>query len=376
MKKSAALILAVALAAAGSACRAPRPNLAPRPETLGFPLMEEGSLPFAGTAVGSIRVRYGVAYFSTQEGCLYGVDALSRRVLWSFKTDRPIPAPPEIGEDTIFIRDEGNTIYGVDESGRLAWRATPEDPVTSAVRERGGRIYFGCGNGQIAALEAGKNGRPVWRFQAASAVRAGPVFAGPLVLFGSDDGRLFALDGASGRPVWTFRANGAVVVDPAVSGGRVFFVTAARYFYCLGASSGKKKWAFRVGGTLASPPSVSGKRAVFTGSDSVAYCVDTGNGEILWWRPVPARVVHSPSVADGVVLVSSASTELLGFELRTGMPVGKYKATSEVESGAEWTTPYVLVIEADPESSAERLVFLKRDRRPVNVIRKPHEIRR
>jgi outer membrane protein assembly factor BamB len=376
MKKYASAFLAAALAAAGFACRATRPNLAPRPEPLGFPLMEDKSLPFAGTAVGPIRVRYGVAYFSTDEGFLYSVDALSPRILWRFKADKPLAAAPEIGEDSILARDEGSTIYVLDEDGRLAWKTTSSDPVTTAVRERGGRIYFGCAHGRIVALDAGKDGQILWRFESGSAVRSGPAFSGSLVYFGSDDGRLFAFDGAGGEPVWTFRARGAVLADPAVAGPRVLFGTGDRYLYCLSASTGKKKWAFRPGGALSSPACVSGKRAVFAGADSVVYCVSAGSGEILWWRPVPARILHAPMIADGVVLVSSLSRDVLGFELGTGLPVGKYTAASEVQNGALWSTPYVLVIEADPESSAERLVFLKRDRRPVNAIRIPHEIRR
>jgi hypothetical protein len=58
------------------------------------------------------------------------------------------------------------------------------------------------------------------------------------------------------------------------------------------------------------------------------------------------------------------------------MPVGTYRAESEIQAGARWTTPYVLVVESDPASSGGRLVFLKRDRRPVEVIGKPDGVRR
>jgi outer membrane protein assembly factor BamB len=375
MKRYAAAFLAAVLAAGSYACRPARPNLAPRPEKLGFPLMVESSIAFSGTISGPVRIRYGVAYFSTDEGLLYCVDALSRRVLWTFKADRPFLVAPEIGEEAILVRDEGNTIYRLDESGRLLFKTTPEDPVTSAVREYRGRIYFGCVNGRIAAVDVQNAGRTTWEFRAASAVRSGPVFCGDRVVFGSDDGRLYALKTVGGA-LWTFAARGAVLVDPAVADGRIYFGTGERYFYCLAASTGKKKWMLRPAGSPAHPPSVLGKRVVFAGSDSVTYCLAAGNGEILWWRPVTARVVHAPSIADGIVLVSGQSEDLSGFELRSGMPVGTYRAESEIQAGARWTTPYVLVVESDPASSGGRLVFLKRDRRPVEVIGKPDGVRR
>jgi outer membrane protein assembly factor BamB len=376
MRRSDTVILAAAILAATSfACRPPRPNLAPRPERLGFPLMEESSIAFVGAISGPIRIRYGVAYFSTDEGLLYSVDALSRRVLWTFRADQPILAPPEIGDEAVLVRDEGNTIYRLDEGGRLVFKATPADPVTSPVREHRGLVYFGCADGRITALDVQNGGRTAWEFQTGAAVRAGPVFSGDLVVFGSDDGRVRAFK-AGGGALWTFAARGAVLVDPALADGRVYFGTDERYFYCLSASTGKRKWAFRPAGTPAHPPLAVGKRVVFAGSDSVTYCVARGNGEIVWWRPVASRIVHAPAVADGTVLVSGLSSEFSGFDLRSGLPVGSYRAESDLEAGALWTTPYVLVAEADPESSGGKLVFLKRDRRPVQVIGTPDGIRR
>jgi outer membrane protein assembly factor BamB len=376
MKKLPAAILAAAIVAASSfACRPPRPNLAPRPEKLGFPLMEESSIAFAGTISGPIRIRYGVAYFSTDEGLLYSVDALSRRVLWTFRADRPILVPPEIGDEAILVRDEGNTIYRLDEGGRLVFKATPADPVTSPVRERLGLVYFGCANGRVAALDPLNGGRTAWEFRTGAAVRAGPVFSGDMVVFGFDDGRVRAFK-AGGEVLWTFAARGAVLVDPAIADGRVYFGTEERCFYCLSASTGRRKWVSRAAGAPAHPPLAVGKRVVFAGSDSVTYCVARGNGEIVWWRPVTARVVHAPSIADGTVLVSGLSPELSGFDLRSGLPVGSYRAESDLEAGARWTTPYVLVAEADPESSGGKLAFLKRDRRPVQVIGPPDGVRR
>lgn len=375
MKGSAAAFLAAALVASSFACRPARPNLAPRPETLGFPLMEDRALPFDGTAIGPVRIHYGVAYFSTEEGVLYSVDALSRRVLWTFKADKSLTAAPEIGEDSVLIRDEGNTIYKLDEGGRLVFRTTPPDPVTSPVREYQGRIYFGCANGRIAALDVGNGGREAWEFEAGAPVRSGPVFAGDLVVFGTDNGRVYALR-AGGEVLWTFAARGAVFVDPAVSGGRIYFGTGERYFYGLSVSTGKRTWVFRPAGAPVRPPCVSGKRLVFAGSDSVLYCLSAGNGEILWWRSIPARVPHAPFIADGIVLVSAFSTDILGFDIRSGIKVGSYRAESELRAGARWTTPYVLIVESDPESGAGRLVFLKRDRRPVQVIGTPNGVRR
>jgi outer membrane protein assembly factor BamB len=375
MKRTAAALLALTLSVGLFACRGARPNMAPRPEALGFPLMEESALPFEGTANGPMVVRYGVAYFTTEEGSLYSLDVLSRRILWRFSADRPVSAPPELCADEILIRDEGNTIYVLDADGRVTFKTTPSDPVTTAVREFNGRIYFGCANGRITALEARANGQALWKFDAGSAVRCGPVFSDGLVVFGTENGRLLAID-SGGKPVWTYAATGPIQVDPSASAGHIYFGTADRNVYCLASATGKKKWAFRPAGAVLHPPIVAGKRLIIAASNSVIYCLSAGSGDILWWQAVASRVVHGPSVADSVVLVSSTSPEIFGSDLRVGYRVGSYQAAGDLQAGAVWVSPYLVVIGKDTASAGEKVIFLKRDRRPVQTLGETNPIRR
>ena len=375
MRKIATPLLALSLSFALAACHGGRPNMAPRPEALGFPLMEESALAFEGTANSPVAVRYGVAYFTTEEGSLYSLDVLSRRILWRFAADRPISAPPELCADEILIRDDGDTIYVLDTDGRVTFKTTLSGTVTTAVRESEGRIYFGCANGRIAALDSRANSQALWRFDAGSAVRCGPVFSDGLVVFGTENGRLLALD-SGGKPVWSFAARGPIQVDPSASAGHVYFGTADRTVYCLDSATGKKKWAFRPAGAVLHPPVASGKRLIIAASNSVIYCLSAGSGEILWWQAVASRVVHGPSVADGVVLVSSTSPEVFGCELRAGYRVGSYQAAGDLQAGAVWVSPYLVVIGKDADSAGGKVIFLKRDRRPVQKLGETKPVRR
>ncbi|HVP90574.1 MAG TPA: PQQ-binding-like beta-propeller repeat protein [Terriglobales bacterium] len=360
---------------AASACRTARPNLAPRPEALGFPLMEAGALRFEGAANRPVRARYGEAYFTTDEGALYDIDVLSRRTLWTFRAEAPIPVAPELCGDSVVIRDERNTIYVIDTRGRLTFKAAAAGALTTAVRENGGRLYYGCGDGRVTAVGL-RDGRPAWEHRTGSAVLSGPVFSGGLVVFGTADGRLLAVDG-DGLPAWTFAARGAVRADPAAADGGLFFGTADGFFYGLAAATGKKRWAFRLAGEpLAAPVAAAGRRLVLAASDSVVYCLSARSGEILWWRGVPSRAVHAPAVADGLVIVSAFSPDVSAYDLRNGLPSGACRAGADLQAGAQWVTPYLVLIEPDPDRGGQRMVFLERDRRPFETLGQANPVRR
>src|SRR5436305_9190854 len=65
----------------------------------------------------------------------------------------------------------------------------------------------------------------LWKLQTAGPVRSSPTLAGSLVLVGSGDGNLYAVDAASGRLAWKAATGGGVDSSPAVAGDSVFFVS-------------------------------------------------------------------------------------------------------------------------------------------------------
>lgn len=69
-----------------------------------------------------------------------------------------------------------------------------------------GRLYFGSSTEEAVFCLDARTGKPRWVFHAEGAVRFAPTLWQGRVLFGSDDGHVYCLDGASGRLVWKLRA--------------------------------------------------------------------------------------------------------------------------------------------------------------------------
>ncbi|MBE3110119.1 MAG: PQQ-like beta-propeller repeat protein [Acidobacteria bacterium] len=347
------------LALAGFGGPAKRPLV--DPSAVSFPLVEAGTLEIEGAVVGQPRARDGIVYFATREGFLTAVVVPARQILWRFKADHSISASPELGENHIVIRDDGNVLYVLDTRGLLVFKKQIDEAVTSAVRENKGRIFFGTATGKALVLDLSAGGEQLWEFTAtapAVAVSAGPVFVGDMVIFGAADGRLIALDQA-GKLVWEFAAKGAIAADPTVADGRLYFGTENRFFYCMNAATGKKIWSRRLQGAPLHAALVRGRQLVVPALNSVVYFLSRRGGSILTWEAVPSRIVHELAAAGAMILVSSGGPSLAALNFSTGKRVGQHLASGPLAAGALWVSPFIVLVVGDEESGRQSLVFLR-----------------
>jgi len=331
------------------------------PSAVRFPLVEAGTLEIDGTVVGQPRARDGVVYFATREGFLTAVVVPARQISWRFRADHTISASPELGENHIVIRDDGNVLYVLDTRGLLVFKKQIDEAVTSAIRENKGRIFFGTAAGKALVLDLSAGGEVLWEFTAtvvpAAAITAGPVFFDDLVIFAAA-GRLLALD-HTGKPVWEFDANGAITADPAIADGRLYFGTENRFFYCLNAATGKKRWSRRLQGAPLHPALIQGRRLAVPASNSVVYFLSRRGGSILSWEAVPSRVVHVLAASGPLILVSSAAPNLIAYDFATGKRLGEHLASGPLAAGVLWVPPFIVLVVGDEESGRQRLIFLR-----------------
>jgi outer membrane protein assembly factor BamB len=92
-----------------------------------------------------------------------------------------------------------------------------------------------------------------------------------VVYFGSNDGKIYALNAATGAFKWSYTANGNVASSPAIADGLVFVGSDDHKLYVLNASNGDVIWSYATGDMVVSSPAVA-YGVVFVGSyDHMVY---------------------------------------------------------------------------------------------------------
>jgi glucose dehydrogenase len=84
---------------------------------------------------------------------------------------------------------------------KAAWQYRAGSAVRSAPVLREGILYVASVSGVLHAIDVG-TGISKWKFESAGQVYATPSLFGNMVLFGCDDGKIYALDRHSGKKLW------------------------------------------------------------------------------------------------------------------------------------------------------------------------------
>ncbi len=174
-----------------------------------------------------------------------------------------------------------------------------------------------------------------WKFDANGPVRGSPVVSSGLVLFGSGDGNLYALDASSGRERWRAGlGGGAVSSTPAVGGGLAVATARDRVVAAVDLQSGRPRWRFESGPEMPfewewdfwlSSPAIAGKTVFVGAGDGNLYALELSTGRKIWQVPTGGRVRSSPAVADGVVYFGSMDGKVYAVDAATGRAVWTFE---------------------------------------------------
>ena len=312
-----------------------------------------------GRVVSSPVFQDGVLYVGSDDGSVYALDAASGQKRWRFATAGPVASTPAVAGGLVYFMSYDGKFYAVEaQSGKLRWKFTtggerrfeaknlhgmlprnqtiadPYDMFLSSPVVAEGAVFFGCGDGNLYALDA-STGALRWKLQTGDVIHASPAYADGLVYVGSWDSYLYAVEAASGKERWRFKSGEDPYIhnqvgfqsSPAVVGGVVYVGCRDSNLYAIDAQSGTEKWRVNNQGSwvIGSPAVTQGKVVYATSDSALFHEVDAQSGKPLLKQDVKAYTFASPTVAGDVVLVGVMNGTLEARDLATGSLLWDYR---------------------------------------------------
>lgn len=228
--------------------------------------------------------------------------ALSGCGLWNkiFNRGSNLHAPKPLVEftPTVQVQKVWSTRIG-DGAGRSGVRLQPT--------YSDGKLYLISTDGKIEALDAatGKEiweqstrvGGGIWPFKHKkpgpdARYAGGPSVLGNLLVVGTLDGHVYAMDANTGKQLWSAEVDDEVISPPAIDAGTVYVRTNSGYVYAFDANTGERKWL----NDQANVPllSLRGNGPLLAAHGVVIFGSDDGNivslrgdtGAIQWKLPI------------------------------------------------------------------------------------------
>ena len=215
--------------------------------------------------------------FGTQDETLHCLSRADGKPKWAYQINGgPVMGTPAVAAGRTFAAGCDSTLLVLDvATGKEQAAVSLDGQVGASAAVRDGRLYVGTMSNQVVAVDLAKADL-AWTFEPAR--RKQPFFASPavtdkLVLAGSRDKRVYALDRFTGKPVWDFATDGKVDSSPVVAGGRVYFGSQDGNLYVLELATGKEVQRVKLDGPVSASPAVGGGCLVIGTERGTVYCL-------------------------------------------------------------------------------------------------------
>jgi outer membrane protein assembly factor BamB len=280
---------------------------------------------------GSPLVIDSMVIAGTLRGELHIIDAITgKRRGWIDLVDA-INGSPVVDGSIVYLAgsntDESLVAFDMVQ-GKTVWRKGYGDIEISPLLS-GKQIYVGNTMGEFFCV-SGSDGETLWKFQipdnkSRKGIRSSPALADGRVVFGADDGAVYALDEQTGKLVWRFDTDHAIVAPVTVADGSVLFGNLAGLFVSVDAATGTLQWSVSLGKSIYAGAAIAGELALIGTTDGFFFGVVRSNGSIRWRTELGSVVNASAVVAGRYAYVGLLNKSLFGIRTADGEVV--YKTT-------------------------------------------------
>lgn len=276
----------------------------------------------------------------SQNGFLYALDPSTGDKKWEYNAAANIQGSPLVMKDYVYVPSEDGFIHKLDaKTGKLVIKyTTPKGQVITTPTGENGFVYFGSSNDTMYCWDAVAD-TIEWKHKVGGAIYSSALLYDTLVVFGCNDGKVYALDKEDGLQVWAFNPGTAsgFTSSPAFLDSFIYIGGTDGRMYELKVFNGTQVWAYATGGPILSSPAIFGGNCIFGSNDGKIYCVDIISGQTRW-NPIDLkdRLVSSPYPYNQTIYIGSYDHNMYAIDIIDG-----YIKWSKTTEGIVKSSPMV-----------------------------------
>lgn len=308
--------------------------------------------PVFGAIGDTFRLFLGTGY---GDRTLYALSPNTGATLWTFTApvNNGFMGAPVAMNDKVFAATLGLTpaVYALEQAtGAVVWQTPlPSTGSRASIAVAAGRMFVNTDAHQLHALNQ-FTGALIWTANTSagtSSEESSPAVGFNKVYVGSDDG-LYAFDFATGALAWKYTLPAIVgfsspVIVSSATGPLVLIGTADMKVHAVNANTGAGAWTHTSNISLADTSLAFADGRVFTRNFSGAVALDVNSGAVLWTQAAVGLPTKTPAIADRVVYYADGAT-VIGLDTATGAPAWKAPIPGGTSAGADMAIALEILI--------------------------------
>ncbi len=252
-------------------------------------------------------------------GKLFAFEAASGEKRWEYDTLGNVQGSPgrvDLGDGRVGIvinSQSDGVLHCVDlATGKKAWVTEPIDRCDGSLSVSDGRIAMGSCASALHVFEIGAAAKTAdIEIGGDNQVAGGVAFDGAIAYAGTRSGGLVAADVAEKKILWVNSdARGETFTTPAIGEKVVVFGSDDGRVYALDRKTGKQVWAYEADDTPSSPV-IAGNRVVVTAGGSLIL-LDFADGSQVFTTEI-SDWTTAPSIVGGLILIGADDGTLTAF---------------------------------------------------------------
>ncbi len=221
------------------------------------------------------------------------------REAWRFQENADIGAGALVTGRLAIITSTAGEVKALSlRNGRVKWSFPAGAKIYGTPVSDGKKVIAVSADGIARAFKI-SNGKLLWSYDTRQPVVASPVISGESVFIAGSSGSCHSLDINTGSPRWiNSDIDGFVETIPLIYKGMLIFGTWNNRLYALDTTTGETMWVWNTGyaNRMLSPaacvPVAVGSRLFVVAPDRKMACLDAGTGKLLWHSDLGGATVR------------------------------------------------------------------------------------
>jgi outer membrane protein assembly factor BamB len=273
-------------------------------------------------------------FVASNDGSLYALRASDGTEVWKFSTEEKISSGPILisapagapsasgaarrGSAWLLLNGyDGTTRVLNAEDGKLIWSYQTDNYINGAPAVVDNRYLVFGGCDALLHVVNLADGQRVHAIEANAYIPASIATFGTMAFCGNYANQTVAFDVAAGKQLWVYEDRALPFFSsPAVNDRLVLIGSRDKHLHAIDRKTGEAVWKFPTGGRVESSPIVFTDAAVFGSSDGRLYAAKLTDGSELWRLELGEPLVASPAFGENLIVIGGEKGTV--FALRSG----------------------------------------------------------